>query len=102
MMDLQTPEQCHVCIRPAACMQLSDFSENEQGTARAASASGHWEPCMHLLAGLWGHGGGWRRALGAMHAPACVWEGVFYKYALNLRLNKYVWTAVNHFKSLWT
>jgi anthocyanidin 3-O-glucosyltransferase len=38
----------------------------------------------------------------AMHAPACVWEGVFYKCALNLRLNKYVWTAVNHFKSLWT
>jgi len=24
----------------------------------------------------------------AMHAPACVWEGVFYKFALNLRLNK--------------
>ena len=24
----------------------------------------------------------------AMHAPACVWEGVFYKCALNLRLNK--------------
>ena len=23
-----------------------------------------------------------------MHAPACVREGVFYKYALNLRLNK--------------
>jgi len=24
----------------------------------------------------------------AMHAPACVWEGFFYKFALNLRLNK--------------
>ena len=27
--------------------------------------------------------------------------GFFYKCALNLRLNKYVWTAVNYFKSLW-
>ena len=42
------------------------------------------------------------RAQRAMHAPVCVWEGVFYKCALNLRLNKYVWTAVNYFKSLWT
>ena len=38
------------------------------------------------------------RARAQRATPACVWEGVFYKCALNLRLNKYVWTAVNHLK----
>ena len=38
---------------------------------------------------------------GAVRVRDVVREGIVYKCALNLRLNKYVWTVVNHFKSLW-